>query len=139
MNKELNKVFFNFKCRDLQSYLAELTIFLCPHTKKFLILLDNRPWLLDQDTKPAHLWQLMVTKVCCSRCFMHTYGSISFLLKFHCIANNLILFFFSSQGFPLSPTLGLGEREMKLMGSLYSQQARYLLPIYRINLPGGIP
>jgi len=47
---------------DLQSYLAELTIFLCPHSKKFLILLDNRPWLLDQDTKPAHLWQLMVTK-----------------------------------------------------------------------------
>ncbi|KAL5211816.1 hypothetical protein ABZP36_022663 [Zizania latifolia] len=47
---------------DLQSYLAELTIFLCPDTKKFLILLDNRPWLLDQDTKPAHLWQLMVTK-----------------------------------------------------------------------------
>ncbi|TVU28700.1 hypothetical protein EJB05_20230 [Eragrostis curvula] len=48
--------------RDLQSYLAELTIFLCPDTKKFLILLDNRPWLVDQDTKPAHLWQLMVTK-----------------------------------------------------------------------------
>ncbi|CAL4885570.1 unnamed protein product [Urochloa decumbens] len=47
---------------DLQSYLAELTIFLCPHTKKFLILLDNRPWLIDQNTKPAHLWQLMVTK-----------------------------------------------------------------------------
>jgi hypothetical protein len=96
MSGELNKVFFHFKCRDLQSYLAELTIFLCPHTKKFLILLDNRPWLLDQDTKPAHLWQLMVTKVCCSRCFMHTYGSISFLLKFHCDANKLILavFFF---------------------------------------------
>uniref|UniRef100_A0A0D9VLL3 Uncharacterized protein n=1 Tax=Leersia perrieri TaxID=77586 RepID=A0A0D9VLL3_9ORYZ len=47
---------------DLQSYLADLTIFLCPHTKKFLILLDNRPWLLDQDTRPAHLWQLMVTR-----------------------------------------------------------------------------
>lgn len=47
---------------DLQSYLAELTIFLCPETKKFLIFLDNRPWLLDQNTKPAHLWQLMVTK-----------------------------------------------------------------------------
>ncbi|KAF7080593.1 hypothetical protein CFC21_084646 [Triticum aestivum] len=47
---------------DLQSYLAELTIFLCPDTKKFLIFLDNRPWLLDQNTKPAHLWQLMVTK-----------------------------------------------------------------------------
>ncbi|GJM86995.1 hypothetical protein PR202_ga02905 [Eleusine coracana subsp. coracana] len=47
---------------DLQSYLAELTIFLCPETKKFLILLDNHPWLVDQDTKPAHLWQLMVTK-----------------------------------------------------------------------------
>ncbi|CAM0943831.1 unnamed protein product [Alopecurus aequalis] len=47
---------------DLQSYLAELTIFLCPDTKKFLIFLDNRPWLQDQNTKPAHLWQLMVTK-----------------------------------------------------------------------------
>ncbi|KAL6912048.1 hypothetical protein ACP4OV_000853 [Aristida adscensionis] len=47
---------------DLQSYLAELTIFLCPDTKKFFILLDNRPWLLDQNTKPAHLWQLMVIK-----------------------------------------------------------------------------
>ncbi|KAL6633458.1 hypothetical protein ACP70R_026129 [Stipagrostis hirtigluma subsp. patula] len=47
---------------DLQSYLAELNIFLCTETKKFLILVDNRPWLVDQDTKPAHLWQLMVTK-----------------------------------------------------------------------------
>jgi hypothetical protein len=52
MNGEVNKVFFHFKCRVIQSYLAELTIFLCPHTKnQFLILLDNRPWLLDQDTK----------------------------------------------------------------------------------------
>ncbi|AQK75293.1 uncharacterized protein [Zea mays] len=60
-----NRHFFpltSLQIGDLQSYLAELTIFLCPHTKKFLILLDNRPWLLDQDTKPAHLWQLMVTK-----------------------------------------------------------------------------
>ena len=71
---------------------------------------------------------------------MHTYCGISFLLKFHCAANNLILAVFcSSQGFPLSPILGLGEREMKLVESLYSQQARYLLPIYRINLPDGIP
>jgi hypothetical protein len=71
---------------DLQSYLAELTIFLCPHTKKFLILLDNRPWLLDQGTKPAHLWQLMVTKVHClfSLLMQHfAYCNISFSLKFH--------------------------------------------------------
>ncbi|AQK75287.1 hypothetical protein ZEAMMB73_Zm00001d018217 [Zea mays] len=63
-NRQLGPTISNAatRCRDLQSYLAELTIFLCPHTKKFLILLDNRPWLLDQDTKPAHLWQLMVTK-----------------------------------------------------------------------------
>jgi len=57
---------------DLQSYLAELTIFLCPHTKKFLILLDNHPWLLDQDTKPAHLWQLMVTTVHYFHCLCTT-------------------------------------------------------------------
>ncbi|OAY85250.1 hypothetical protein ACMD2_04147 [Ananas comosus] len=47
---------------DLQSYLSRLTLFLVPKSKKFLILVDNRPWLIDLGTRPAHLWQLMVTK-----------------------------------------------------------------------------
>ncbi|KAM0941845.1 hypothetical protein DsansV1_C16g0143031 [Dioscorea sansibarensis] len=47
---------------DLQSYLSQLTIFLAPESSKLFILVDNRPWLTDLDTRPAHLWQLMVTK-----------------------------------------------------------------------------
>ncbi|KAJ0986540.1 hypothetical protein J5N97_004896 [Dioscorea zingiberensis] len=47
---------------DLQSYLSRLTIFLAPESNKLFILVDNRPWLTDLDTRPAHLWQLMVTK-----------------------------------------------------------------------------
>ncbi|KAJ0986504.1 hypothetical protein J5N97_004860 [Dioscorea zingiberensis] len=47
---------------DLQSYLSRLTLFLAPESNKLFILVDNRPWLTDLDTRPAHLWQLMVTK-----------------------------------------------------------------------------
>ncbi|KAI8019308.1 Transport inhibitor response 1-like protein [Camellia lanceoleosa] len=32
-------------CRDLQSYLSHLSLFLAPESKKFYILVDNRPWL----------------------------------------------------------------------------------------------
>ncbi|KAC9767784.1 hypothetical protein E3N88_45284 [Mikania micrantha] len=48
---------------DLQSYLSDLTLFLAPESKTFYILVDNRPWLEDLVSGPAHLWQLMVTKV----------------------------------------------------------------------------
>lgn len=50
-------------CRDLQSYLSDLGLFLAMESKKFYILVDNRPWLKDLVSRPAHLWQLMVTKV----------------------------------------------------------------------------
>ncbi|CAK9175582.1 unnamed protein product [Ilex paraguariensis] len=46
---------------DLQSYLSHLNLFLAPESKKFYILVDNQPWLEDL-ARPAHLWQLMVTK-----------------------------------------------------------------------------
>lgn len=52
--------FVLFDCRDLQSYLSDLSLFLAPESKKFYILVDNRPWL---GSRSAHLWQLMVTKV----------------------------------------------------------------------------
>ncbi|KAL1812928.1 hypothetical protein ACET3Z_022993 [Daucus carota] len=48
---------------DLQSYLSDLGLFLAMESKKFYILVDNRPWLKDLVSRPAHLWQLMVTKV----------------------------------------------------------------------------
>ncbi|XP_010913391.1 uncharacterized protein [Elaeis guineensis] len=47
---------------DLQSYLSRLTLFLATKSNKIFILVDNRPWLIGQDTRPARLWQLMVTK-----------------------------------------------------------------------------
>ncbi|KAK4714081.1 hypothetical protein R3W88_019988 [Solanum pinnatisectum] len=47
---------------DLQSYLSHLHVFLAPESKRVYILVDNRPWLRDLVSKPAHLWQLMVTK-----------------------------------------------------------------------------
>lgn len=56
---QYNHLFF----RDLQSYLSRLTLFLVPKSKKFLILVDNRPWLDKLDARVTHLWQFMVTKV----------------------------------------------------------------------------
>ncbi|XP_047341243.1 uncharacterized protein LOC124944939 [Impatiens glandulifera] len=47
---------------DLQSYLSHLSLFLAPESKKFYILVDNRPWLRDLGIQSAHLWQFMVTK-----------------------------------------------------------------------------
>ncbi|XVF21031.1 hypothetical protein REPUB_Repub12eG0055600 [Reevesia pubescens] len=47
---------------DLQSYLSDLSLFLALESNKFYILVDNRPWLRDLGSRPAHLWQLMVTK-----------------------------------------------------------------------------
>ncbi|PWA80175.1 hypothetical protein CTI12_AA200100 [Artemisia annua] len=67
MGRSCNKVrhFFplnGFQIGDLQSYLSDLILFLAPESKTFFILVDNRPWLEDLVSKPAHLWQLMVTK-----------------------------------------------------------------------------
>ncbi|KAF8016725.1 hypothetical protein BT93_H2065 [Corymbia citriodora subsp. variegata] len=47
---------------DLQSYLSDLSIFLACESKKLYILVDNRPWLRNFSSRPAKLWQLMVTK-----------------------------------------------------------------------------
>lgn len=47
---------------DMQSYLSTLTLFLAPESNNFFVLVDNRPWLIDQDKRTAYLWQLMVTK-----------------------------------------------------------------------------
>ncbi|XP_042474193.1 uncharacterized protein LOC122056341 [Zingiber officinale] len=47
---------------DLQSYLSNLTLFFAIKSKKLYILVDNRPWLIHQDSRATHLWQLMVTK-----------------------------------------------------------------------------
>ncbi|GAU38379.1 hypothetical protein TSUD_147470 [Trifolium subterraneum] len=48
--------------RDLQSYFADLSIFLGNDSKKMYIFVDNRPWVRDLGSRGAHIWQLMVTK-----------------------------------------------------------------------------
>ncbi|KAI5406822.1 uncharacterized protein LOC127083451 isoform X1 [Lathyrus oleraceus] len=48
--------------RDLQSYFADLSLFLANDSKKMYIFVDNRPWLRDLGSRGAHFWQLMVTK-----------------------------------------------------------------------------
>ena len=53
--------------RDLQSYLSDLSLFIAFESRKLYILVDNRPWLRNLGSRPAHLWQLMVTKVVNSR------------------------------------------------------------------------
>ncbi|KAK1317006.1 hypothetical protein QJS10_CPA05g01094 [Acorus calamus] len=65
MGSSKNRHFFtltSLQIGDLQSYLSDLTLFLAPDSNKILILVDNRPWLVDHDSRPAHLWQFMVTK-----------------------------------------------------------------------------
>ncbi|XP_004502046.1 uncharacterized protein [Cicer arietinum] len=47
---------------DLQSYFADLSLFLANDSKKMYIFVDNRPWLRDLGSRGAHIWQLMVTK-----------------------------------------------------------------------------
>lgn len=47
---------------DLQSYRSQLSLFLATESNKLYILVDNRPWLEGLGSRPAHLWQLMVTK-----------------------------------------------------------------------------
>ncbi|KAK1292066.1 hypothetical protein QJS10_CPB17g02131 [Acorus calamus] len=65
MGSSKNRHFFpltSLQIGDLQSYLSDLTLFLAPDSNKIFILVDNRPWLVDHDSRPAHLWQFMVTK-----------------------------------------------------------------------------
>ncbi|CAI0417376.1 unnamed protein product [Linum tenue] len=47
---------------DLQSYLSDLSLYVAFESKKLYVLVDNRPWLKSLGSRPAHLWQLMVTK-----------------------------------------------------------------------------
>ncbi|KAJ0643933.1 hypothetical protein HanRHA438_Chr16g0746711 [Helianthus annuus] len=65
MRCDSNRHFYpltSFQIGDLQSYLSDLSLFLAPDSKEFYVLVDNRPWLEALPSRPAHLWQLMVTK-----------------------------------------------------------------------------
>lgn len=53
-----------FFCRDMQSYVSWAFLYFATGSNRVLILVDNRPWLMDNHSRPAKLWQLMVTKVC---------------------------------------------------------------------------
>ncbi|XP_068645024.1 uncharacterized protein [Aristolochia californica] len=65
MGSRENRHFFSLtslQIGDLQSYLSHLSLFLAPESNKLFILVDNRPWLIDKESRSAHLWQFMVTK-----------------------------------------------------------------------------
>uniref|UniRef100_A0A6V7QY00 G1/S-specific cyclin-E protein n=1 Tax=Ananas comosus var. bracteatus TaxID=296719 RepID=A0A6V7QY00_ANACO len=47
---------------DIQSYVSQAFLYFAPLSKKLLILVDNRPWLMNKHSRSARLWQLMVTK-----------------------------------------------------------------------------
>ncbi|MCL7042374.1 hypothetical protein MKW94_002328 [Papaver nudicaule] len=62
---ETHQCFFpltSLQIGDLQSYRSSLTLFLACESNKLFILVDNRPWLIDLDSRVAHLWHLMITK-----------------------------------------------------------------------------
>ncbi|KAJ0969181.1 hypothetical protein J5N97_022058 [Dioscorea zingiberensis] len=47
---------------DIQSYVSRAFLYFTTGSNKLLILVDNRPWLLNQHSRSARLWQLMVIK-----------------------------------------------------------------------------
>ncbi|KAI3916778.1 hypothetical protein MKW98_026249 [Papaver atlanticum] len=62
---ETHQCFFpltSLQIGDLQSYRSSLSLFLACESNKLFILVDNRPWLIDLDSRVAHLWHLMITK-----------------------------------------------------------------------------
>ncbi|KAK7316553.1 hypothetical protein RJT34_00106 [Clitoria ternatea] len=52
----------SFQIGDLQSYFADLSVFLANDSKRMYILVNNRPWLSDYSSRGVHIWQLMITK-----------------------------------------------------------------------------
>ena len=106
-----------YDCRDLQSYLSELSLFLAIESNKFYILVDNRPWLRDLGSRPAHLWQLMVTKV-----VENSYLSFEYIFLFFNGKKIIIefksFFIFYSLGYLLlliPKVVGRERRERKLL------------------------
>ena len=104
-------------CRDLQSYLSNLSLFSALESNKFYILVDNRPWLRDLGSRPAHLWQLMVTKV-----VENSYLSFEYIFLFFNGKKIIIefksFFIFYSLGYLLLLTpkaVGRERRERKLL------------------------
>lgn len=95
-------------CRDLQSYLSGLSLFLASESKKLYILVDNRPWLRDLGSRRAQLWQLMVTKVVKST-FLHLNCCMYLILRMKLI----YLFFKFSRDYLRLQTLKHRRRERK--------------------------
>lgn len=46
---------------DIQAYVSWAFLYFAAGSNRVLVLVDNRPWLMN-NSKPARLWQLMVTK-----------------------------------------------------------------------------
>jgi len=55
---------YNCFCRDIQSYVSWAFLYFAAESNRVLILVDNRPWMMNNHSRSAEIWQLMVTKVC---------------------------------------------------------------------------
>ncbi len=51
-------------CRDMQSYVSRLFLLMANESLKLVLFVDNEPWTTKENlSKPAELWQLMLTQV----------------------------------------------------------------------------
>jgi hypothetical protein len=50
-------------CRDMQSYVSRLFLLMANESLKLVLFVDNEPWTTKENlSKPAELWQLMLTQ-----------------------------------------------------------------------------
>jgi hypothetical protein len=49
---------------DMQSYVSRLFLLMANESLKLVLFVDNEPWTTKENlSKPAELWQLMLTQV----------------------------------------------------------------------------
>jgi hypothetical protein len=57
------KTNWNVFCRDMQSYVSRLFLLMANESLKLVLFVDNEPWTTKENlSKPAELWQLMLTQ-----------------------------------------------------------------------------
>ncbi|WOL03712.1 hypothetical protein Cni_G12432 [Canna indica] len=47
---------------DIQAYVSHAFLYVAPLSKRLLVMVDNRPWLENKQSKSTRIWQMMVTK-----------------------------------------------------------------------------
>ncbi|XP_043705616.1 uncharacterized protein LOC122655491 [Telopea speciosissima] len=47
---------------DIQSYISRAFLYFAPSSHKFLILVDNQPWVMSKHSRSTRIWHIIVTK-----------------------------------------------------------------------------